>query len=71
MTAENASNAENVALLNGNATKMRQNINGDANIFRTIMLTIYDVLIFLAVSIGYISQVSIQFISFITFKKKK
>lgn len=74
MTAENSSNVENVALLNGNATnnqpKIQQKPNGDANIFRTIMLTIYDVLIFLAVSVGYISQVSIQFISFVTFKKE-
>lgn len=75
MTAENVSNVENVALLNGSATnnlpKIQQTKKGDANIFSTILLTIYDVLIFLAVSVGYICQVSVQFYSFNTLKKSK
>lgn len=56
MAAENASNGP---VSNGNIpTPEKPTISSPGNLFTTIVLTIYDVIVFLAVSIGYIFQVS-------------
>lgn len=61
MAAENASNTENVHTGNGSVPKPETpKSNVPDSILVTIALTIYDVIVFLAVSIGYIFQVSKQ-----------
>lgn len=65
MTAENAPSGENAAFVNGNVATLSDQPNikpkstVEESLFTTIVLTIYDVILFLAVSIGYIIQVSI------------
>lgn len=68
MAAENASN--NVTTGNGNVPKNAEQPpppqqKTDSFLY-TLMMTIYDVIIFLGISIGYIFQVSIA----IKFKRK-
>lgn len=66
MAAESASNNDNVPLHNGNGniptppsmTPPKPTLHTPEGLLTTIVLTIYDVIIFLAVSIGYIFQVS-------------
>lgn len=60
MTVEVAAHNENIPLSNGNVpitTEAPAKAAGE-NIFVTIILTIYDVIVFLSISIGYICQVS-------------
>lgn len=69
MTAENMANGENAAFVNGNAATISNQPNFEPKIqpndslFATIILTIYDVIVFLSCSIGIIIQVSIALIS--------
>lgn len=71
MTAENAPSGENAAFVNGNVATLSDQPNikpkstVEESLFTTIMLTIYDVILFLAVSIGCIIQVSIFFFSLV------
>lgn len=62
MAAESASNVENVTTGNGNVptSPPPPKAKIPESLLTTIVLTIYDVIVFLSVSIGYIFQVSIQ-----------
>lgn len=59
----------NVSVGNGSVPKQSTSTASNVatnteNILTTIVLTLWDVVVFLAVSIGYIFQVSIRFKSF-------
>lgn len=68
MTAVNAPANTNGVVSNGNAVNHETNLTTEKptedGLLVTIILTIYDVIIFLGVSIGYIIQVSISFLYF-------
>lgn len=60
MAPDNASNTENVPTGNGNVpTPEAPKATQPESWLTSIVLTIYDVIIFLAVSLGYIFQVRI------------
>lgn len=64
MAAESVSNNDNGPLSNGNVptpasmTPPKPALSTPEGLLKTIILTMYDVVVFLAVSIGYIFQVS-------------
>lgn len=66
MTAENMPNGETAAFVNGSAATISDQPNPEPkpqpneHLVATIILTIYDVIVFLLCSIGYIIQVSIR-----------
>lgn len=70
MAAESASNNDNVPLSNGNVptpappsmTPTKPTLGTPEGLLTTIVLTIYDVIVFLAISIGYIFEVSCSFL---------
>lgn len=72
MAAENASNNDHNSIGNGNVPKHAEDQPQPApkteNYLYSLILTIYDVIIFLGVSIGYILEVSTRKI---TFKKTR